>query len=213
VTVSIDHRHAAARRTPSASVILLLGGLAAIGPLSTNIILPSFPSLARQLHIDNREPGATLSSFFFAFAIGQLFVGPLSDRFGRRPLIVGGLVVFLLGTILCGVAETLDMLIAGRVVQALGACAASVLSRAIARDLFDGETLARVFSLTMIATAAAPGFSPIAGSALDGLFGWRSSIASKSGHGTAVIDVVASHAYVLATLPNRTESGIACLVL
>ncbi len=140
------------------------------------MILPSFPSLARQFHVDNRELGATLSSFFFAFAIGQLFVGPLSDRFGRRPLIVGGLAVFLLGTILCGVAEALDMLIAGRVVQAFGACAASVLSRAIARDLFDGEALTRVFSLTMIATAAAPGFSPIAGSALDVLFGWRSTL-------------------------------------
>src|SRR5260370_34151751 len=64
-------------------------------------------------------------------------------------------------------------------------------ARVIARDLFDGKTLARVFSLTMIATVAAPGFSPIAGSALDGLFGWRSSIDSKSGHGTVVIDVVA----------------------
>lgn len=121
MTTSSDHRHAVARRTPSASVILLLGGLAAIEPLSTNIILPSFPSLARQFHIDNRELGATLSGFFFAFAIGQLLVGPLSDRFGRRPLIVVGLVVFLFGTILCGVAETLDVLIAGRVIQALGA--------------------------------------------------------------------------------------------
>jgi DHA1 family bicyclomycin/chloramphenicol resistance-like MFS transporter len=174
VTASIDDGRVIARRTPSARVIFLLGGLAAIGPLSTNIILPSFPSLARQFHIDDRELGATLSSFFFAFAIGQLFVGPLSDRFGRRPLIVGGLALFLLGTILCGVAETLNMLIAGRVVQALGACAASVLSRAISRDLFDGEALTRVFSLTMIATAAAPGFSPIVGSALDGFFGWRS---------------------------------------
>jgi DHA1 family bicyclomycin/chloramphenicol resistance-like MFS transporter len=86
---------------------------------------------------------------------------------------LGGLAVFVAGSVLCAFADTLSFLIFGRVIQALGACAASVLSRAIARDLFDGETLARALALTMIAGAAAPGFSPLLGSALDGLFGWR----------------------------------------
>jgi DHA1 family bicyclomycin/chloramphenicol resistance-like MFS transporter len=81
--------------------------------------------------------------------------------------------IFVLGTVIGGLANTLDMLIAGRVIQALGVCAASVLSRAIARDLFQGEALARALSLTMIATAAAPGFSPLAGSVLSDTLGWR----------------------------------------
>ena len=79
----------------------------------------------------------------------------------------------MVGTVIGGLATTLDMLIAGRVIQALGVCAASVLSRAIARDLFEGEALARAWSLTMIATAAAPGFSPLAGSLLSVTLGWR----------------------------------------
>lgn len=166
-----------AQRKLTGGVLSLLAGLAAIGTLSTNIILPSFTSLATQFDVESRDLAATLSSFFIAFAVGQLVVGPLSDRYGRRPLVLGGMIVFTAGTILCGTAESLDMMIAGRVVQALGVCAASVLSRAIARDLFDGEALARALSLTMIAMAAAPGFSPLLGSALDGVFGWRSTFA------------------------------------
>jgi MFS transporter, DHA1 family, multidrug resistance protein len=87
--------------------------------------------------------------------------------------VLGGLAVFVAGSILCALADTLSFLVLGRVIQALGACAASVLSRAIVRDLFDGEALARALAMTMIAMAAAPGFSPLLGSALDGLFGWR----------------------------------------
>lgn len=89
------------------------------------------------------ELGLLLSSFFAAFAFGQLAVGPLSDRFGRRSLVLGGLAVFAAGSIVCAFADTLSFLVLGRVIQALGACAASVLSRAVARDLFDGQALAR----------------------------------------------------------------------
>jgi len=100
--------------------------------------------------------------------------GPQSaDRFGRKPLVVGGLITFVVGSAICALAHTLDMLILGRIVQALGACAASVLARAIARDLFDGEALARVLALIMIAMAAAPGFSPLVGTGLGALLGWR----------------------------------------
>ena len=115
----------------------------------------------------------TLSSFFVAFAFGQVLAGPLSDRFGRKWLVLGGVTVFAAGSVVCAFADTLSFMVLGRVIQALGACAASVLSRAIARDLFDGEALARAVAMTMIAGAAAPGFSPLLGSALDALFGWR----------------------------------------
>ncbi|QRM32043.1 multidrug effflux MFS transporter [Microvirga sp. VF16] len=155
--------------------LVLLAGLAAIGALSTNIILPSFPSISAALNVPARDLGLTLSSFFIAFAIGQLFVGPLSDRYGRRWFVLGGLTIFIIGSAICGGAESFPMLIVGRIVQALGVCAASVLSRAIARDLFDGEALAKALSLTMVAMAAAPGFSPLIGSALDAQFGWRAA--------------------------------------
>ncbi|HRJ01501.1 MAG TPA: multidrug effflux MFS transporter [Hyphomonas sp.] len=162
-------------RKLTVGTLALLAGIAAIGALSTNIILPSFPSLAAQFGVESRALGVTLSSFFIAFALGQLVVGPLSDRFGRRRLVIGGMVVFLAGTVIGGLATSLDMLVFGRVVQGLGVCAASVLSRAIARDLFDGAALAKALSLVMIAMAAAPGFSPLLGSGLDWAFGWRAT--------------------------------------
>jgi DHA1 family bicyclomycin/chloramphenicol resistance-like MFS transporter len=168
---------AAPPRALTGGTLALLAGLAAIGTLSTSIILPSFPSLASEFGVDSRALGVTLTSFFIAFALGQLVVGPLSDRYGRRQLVLGGLVIFAAGTVIGGLATSFDMLILGRVIQGLGVCAASVLSRAIARDLFDGEALAKALSLTMVAMAAAPGFSPLIGSGLDCAFGWRATFA------------------------------------
>lgn len=182
-TLSTEAAEPATERKLTAGLLVLLAGLAAIGALSTNIILPSFPSIGAALNVPARDLGLTLSSFFIAFAIGQLFVGPLSDRFGRRWFVLGGLTVFIIGSTICAGAESFPMLIVGRVVQALGVCAASVLSRAIARDLFDGEALAKALSLTMVAMAAAPGFSPLLGSALDAQFGWRAAFVVVGGLG------------------------------
>lgn len=159
----------------SGHLLLLLAGLAALGSLATNIILPAFPEMAGELKTTVKDLSATLASFFVAFAVGQLFVGPLSDRFGRKWLVMSGLVVFVAGSFLCAFADNLSQLIVGRIVQALGVCATSVLSRAIARDLFEGETLARALSLIMVAMAAAPGFSPLLGGALNSALGWRST--------------------------------------
>ncbi|MFJ4455990.1 multidrug effflux MFS transporter [Pseudomonas sp. NPDC089392] len=157
----------------TAKVILLLAGLAAISNLSTNIILPAFPDIAHQLNVSPQELGLTLSSFFITFAFAQLVVGPLADRYGRKWLVVGGLMIFVVGTFWAANAANLDMLILGRVIQAIGVCSAAVLARAIARDLYEGESLARALSLTMIATATAPGFSPLIGSMLNTMLGWR----------------------------------------
>jgi DHA1 family bicyclomycin/chloramphenicol resistance-like MFS transporter len=108
------------------------------------------------------------------FAVGQLAVGPISDRYGRRWPVLTGFAVFCAGSIWCGLATDLPGLLIGRVIQAAGACSTSVLSRAIARDLFSGAALGRAMALIMIAMAAAPGFSPLLGGALDRAFGWRS---------------------------------------
>lgn len=167
----IDVGQARTRLTPG--TLFLLAGLAALGSLATNIILPAFPQIGAELNVSPRDLALTLSSFFVAFAFGQILVGPLSDRFGRKWLVLGGLATFVLGSLVCALASDISVLILGRVIQAFGACAASVLSRAIARDLFDGEALARALALTMIAMAASPGFSPLIGSALGGLFGWQ----------------------------------------
>src|SRR5882724_7769277 len=160
---------APSERRLTGEILFLLAGLAALGALATNIILPAFPRIGASLGVSSQELGLTLSSFFVAFAFGQLLAGTLSDRCGRKWLVLGGLAVFAAGGVLCALADSLSFLVFGRVIQALGACAASVLSRAIARDLFEGDALARALALTMIAGAAAPGFSPLLGTALDGI--------------------------------------------
>jgi DHA1 family bicyclomycin/chloramphenicol resistance-like MFS transporter len=161
-------------------LLLLLAGLAALGALATNIILPAFPAMGAELGTSVKDLSATLGIFFVAFAAGQLFVGPLSDRFGRQHLVLCGLVTFVVGSAVCALASSLPQLIVGRVVQALGVCATSVLSRAIARDLFEGEALAHTLSRIMVAMAAAPGFSPLLGGALNSLLGWRATFAAVS---------------------------------
>lgn len=157
-------------------LVALLASLAALGTLSTNILLPAFPDIAAGLGVPSRQMGLLLSSFLVAFALGQLVVGPLSDRIGRVRPILWGLALFVAGSLVAAGAASLEVLLAGRVLQALGVCAASVLSRAIARDLFEGAALARVLAFTMIAMAAAPGFSPLVGSLLAATAGWRGTI-------------------------------------
>jgi MFS transporter, DHA1 family, multidrug resistance protein len=172
--------------------IAVLAALAATGTLATNILLPSLPSIAASLGVSSAAVTSAITFFLATFALGQLVVGPISDRFGRRLPVLTGFAVFVAGSIWCGLANDLPSLLAGRVVQAAGACATSVLSRAIARDLLSGAPLARAMALIMIAMAAAPGFSPLLGGALDHAFGWRSQFAL-----VAVFGAVSAIAYDL----------------
>ncbi|XIA63119.1 multidrug effflux MFS transporter [Bradyrhizobium sp. TZ2] len=172
-TAAID-----ARPRPEASSTVLqiavLAGLAATGTLATNILLPSLPQMAVALKVSSAAVTSAITVFLAVFAVGQLVVGPISDRYGRRWPVLIGFAVFFVGSIWCALATDLPSLLVGRVIQAIGACATSVLSRAIARDMFSGAALARAMALIMIAMAAAPGFSPLLGGALDHAFGWRS---------------------------------------
>src|SRR4030081_2385158 len=154
--------------------ITVLAALAATGTLATNILLPSLPQMAASLKVSSAAVTSAITVFLAVFALGQLAVGPISDRYGRRWPVLTGFAVFFAGSIWCALASDLPSLLTGRIIQAAGACATSVLSRAIARDLFSGAALGRAMALIMIAMAAAPGFSPLLGGALDHAFGWRS---------------------------------------
>ncbi len=172
-TAAID----ASPRAEASSTVLqiaVLAGLAATGTLATNILLPSLPQMASSLNVTSAAVTSAITIFLAVFAIGQLAVGPISDRYGRRWPVLIGFAVFFAGSVWCALATDLTSLLTGRVIQAAGACATSVLSRAIARDMFSGAALARAMALIMIAMAAAPGFSPLLGGALDHAFGWRS---------------------------------------
>ena len=174
------------------SQIAVLAALSATGTLATNILLPSLPQMATSLHVSTAAVTSSITVFLAVFAIGQLAVGPISDRYGRRWPVLTGFAVFLAGSIWCGLATDLPGLLIGRVIQAAGACATSVLSRAIARDLFTGAALGRAMALIMVAMAAAPGFSPLLGGALDHYFGWRSEFVF-----VAVFAAVGAAAYAM----------------
>jgi len=173
--------------------IAVLAGLAATGTLATNILLPSLPQMAASLNVTSAAVTLAITIFLAVFAVGQLAVGPISDRYGRRWPVLIGFAVFFAGSVWCALATDLTSLLIGRVIQAAGACATSVLSRAIARDMFSGAALARAMALIMIAVAAAPGFSPLLGGALDHAFGWRSEfvlVAAFAGLGAVAYGTV-----------------------
>ncbi len=153
----------------------VLACLAALTTLATNIILPAFPDIGRTLAVSPQSLAVTLSAFFIPFALGQLVIGPVSDRLGRKGLMLSGLAVLAIGSMVCALATQLEWLVVGRAIQGLGACAPSVLARSIIRDLFEGVTLSRALSFVMVAMAAAPGFSPLVGGLLSHMVGWRST--------------------------------------
>lgn len=152
----------------------VLACLAALATLATNIILPAFGDIGRSMLVPTQSLAITLSAFFVPFAVGQLIVGPASDRFGRRKLMFGGLAILILGSVICAVAVRMESMVLGRMIQGLGACVPSVLARSIARDRFEGVALSRALSFIMVAMAAAPGFSPLAGGLITNVAGWRS---------------------------------------
>jgi DHA1 family bicyclomycin/chloramphenicol resistance-like MFS transporter len=176
-TAAIDDAPPVPQEASTFPQIAVLALLAATGTLAVNILLPSLPQMAASLKVSSAAVTSAITVFLAVFALGQLVVGPISDRYGRRWPVLIGFLVFLAGSIWCGLATDLPQLLIGRVIQAAGACATSVLSRAIARDLFTGPALGRAMALIMIAMAAAPGFSPLLGGALDHTFGWRSEFA------------------------------------
>lgn len=154
-------------------MIILLGCLSGLGVLSNNIILPSFESISKFFEIHTSDLSWILNSFFIAFAFIQLLAGPISDKYGRKYLVIAGLIIFAIGSFICSVSQTFDILIIGRIIQAIGAAIPFVLSKAIARDLYDDEALIKALSAIMIITAAAPGFSPLLGAYIESISNWR----------------------------------------
>ncbi len=155
-------------------LIVLLAALVAFGPLSIDMYLPSLPLIAEDLQAPESSIQLTISAFLVGLFIGMLFYGPLSDKFGRRGLLLGGIGLYLVASIGCILAKSAEWLIAARFVQALGGAAASVLARAIVRDLFPLNEAARVLSLMHLVTMIATLIAPLLGGYLILISGWRS---------------------------------------
>src|ERR1043166_6332732 len=144
-------------RPPS---LALLSAVTALAFCGLHMIVPALPLLVVVFDDSAAHVQLVLSLYLGGIAVGQLFYGPASDRFGRRPVLLAGLAMFLAGTALSGRAPSRPMLIAGRILQALGACAGVVLSRAIIRAVYEREAAARGLALVMMAMTLAPAASP-----------------------------------------------------
>jgi DHA1 family bicyclomycin/chloramphenicol resistance-like MFS transporter len=162
------------RKPSSRHLLALLVAMTAIGPLSLNILVPAVPGLARQLASDEGTVQLTISLYLLGLAVAQLALGPLADRFGRRPVVLAGLALTAASSALAVFAGSVTSLIAMRVVQSLGASSGQVIGRAIIRDLYDRERSASMIGLVTTATVVAPMAAPLIGGLLDTAFGWPS---------------------------------------
>lgn len=156
-----------------AVIIPILGALIGITPFSIDMYLPGFPAIASDLHAEIAQVTLSLTSFFIGVAVGQLLLGPLSDRYGRKKPLFFGLVLYVLASFGCALAHSVEMLIGLRVLQALGGCAGMVISRAMVRDLFTGSEIAKAFSLLMLVMGVAPILAPTIGGFVTTTLGWR----------------------------------------
>ncbi|QTD98174.1 multidrug effflux MFS transporter [Streptomyces cyanogenus] len=154
-------------------VTFLLGGLTATTPLAMDMYLPSLPQVTRSLHAPAVTVQLTLTACMAGLALGQLVVGPMSDRWGRRRPLLTGLAVYLAATALCALAPTVETLIAFRLVQGLAGAAGVVIARAVVRDLYDGVAMARFFSTLMLISGAAPIVAPLVGGQILRVTDWR----------------------------------------
>ena len=160
-------------RPNSVSLIFLSGGLLALGPLTLDMYIPALPGMASSLGTTASLVQLTVSVFLIGFALGQLIYGPLADRFGRRPAMMGGLVLFGLASIVCLFAPNIETLIVARFFQALGVSAGQVISRAIIRDRHEGSDTSRMLAYATVFIGVASATLPVAGSFLSVWLGWR----------------------------------------
>lgn len=165
------------------SWLILLGALTAVGPLSIDMYLPAFPAMERALQAPDGSMDYTLASFFIGMAVGQLFYGPLSDRFGRRQPLMAGLVLYTLASLGCALAPDVPMLVGLRLLEALGGCAGMVIARAVVRDRCDARGAARVFSMLILVMGLAPILAPLLGGTVADWFGWRANFLLLAAYG------------------------------
>lgn len=152
---------------------LVLGLLSCIGPFAIDMYLPAMPEIATALGTGVAAMQGTIVAYFIAFGLAQLVYGPWADRFGRKPPLYAGIAVFILGSVFCTLAPTVEWLIVGRAIQGLGGAALMVVPRAIIRDLYTGPAATRLMAAVMMVISVSPMLAPLAGSGLMAVAGWR----------------------------------------
>lgn len=164
---------APAQRVSFAKMAIILGLLASVGPFAIDMYLPALPTLAASLNSSIASAQMSLTAFFIAFGLAQLVYGPLADQYGRKPPLYAGLAIYVVASVGCAVAPTMEVLIAFRFLQGLGAAVVMVVPRAIIRDLLTGPAATRLMALIMLVISISPMLAPLAGSGIIHVSGWR----------------------------------------
>jgi DHA1 family bicyclomycin/chloramphenicol resistance-like MFS transporter len=220
-------------RTDSSAFTLLLALLTAIGPVSIDIYLPSLPSMVDVFHTTSAGAEATVTAYYIGFALAQVIYGPISDRLGRRPVLLVGLAFYVAASLVCVLAPTLEALIVARVVQAVAAAAPIILARTIVRDLHSGIHAGRLLSVMSSIMGVVPIVAPAVGGFLALHLGWRSNfwvmtaagafafaavalvlpetIGDRRAARLSPASILASYRFVLASGTFRLYAAIVCL--
>jgi DHA1 family bicyclomycin/chloramphenicol resistance-like MFS transporter len=184
----------------------LLAGLSAVGPLTTDMYLPSLPDIARQLGASSAQVQLTISAYLIGFAAGQIIYGPVSDRHGRKPVLIAAIALYSVASLACALSTSIEMLIVARAFQALGGSGGIVLTRAIVRDIYSGAHAGRELSVIGSVMALAPVLAPVLGGLIQTGFGWRMTFLALVGAGCAGAAVV--WALLPETLNNRSAEPV-----
>jgi len=171
----------------SAAYVTLLVALSSFGPLTMSIYTPVMPLIGSDLMTGADSVKFTLTTYMLGFAVGQLFYGPLSDRFGRRPVLLVGVLFFTVASIGCAFASSIEGLIGLRILQGLGAASGAVLGRALLRDAYDAKEMPLVMSWIALAMNVSPAIAPSIGGLLGQEFGWRATFWFVSGFGALLL--------------------------
>lgn len=188
---------------------LVLGLLSAIGPFAIDMYLPALPAIGAGLGASVGAVQWSLTAFFLALGAGQLLYGPVSDMVGRKPPLYAGLGLFTLASVGCAVATSIEMLIALRFLQGLGAAAGMAIPRAVVRDLHTGTEAARLMALLMLVFSVSPILAPLAGSGMIALAGWRSVFWVVAGAAVAGLALVHGSLAETRSRSQRVESSLA----
>lgn len=160
---------------PTRTILTLLVAAAALGLLASAIYVPSIPDIARELDVPVGQVQLTLTTFLFGFGASTLLTGALSDRFGRRGVLIIGNAVCAAASVACALATSIELLLIGRALQAIGACAGIVVARAVVRDIFDRDETARAMAALAMAATLAPILAPVLGGYIHVTLGWRAN--------------------------------------
>ncbi|TQK44117.1 DHA1 family bicyclomycin/chloramphenicol resistance-like MFS transporter [Streptomyces sp. SLBN-118] len=186
-------------------VTLVLGGLAALPPLSMDMYLPALPAVTRSLGAPAATVQLTLTACLAGMALGQLVVGPMSDKWGRRRPLLVGMIVYVAATAICALAPTVELLIGFRLLQGLAGASGIVIARAVVRDLYDGDEMARFFSTLMLISGTAPIIAPLIGGQVLRITEWRGIFVVLTAVG--ILLTLAAAKWLHETLPPERRHG------